>query len=37
MDAVIFAVPHEEFKNIQLEDVKGMFRTTGYIQFRSYE
>ena len=31
MDAVIFAVPHDEFKVIQLEDVKMMFGTTGYI------
>ncbi|MDT9026815.1 nucleotide sugar dehydrogenase [Rossellomorea yichunensis] len=29
MDAVIFAVPHDEFKAIQLEDVKAMFGTTG--------
>ena len=26
MDAVIFAVPHEEFKSIQLEDIKKMFK-----------
>lgn len=31
MDAVIFAVPHDEFKAIQLLDVKGMFGTTGYV------
>ncbi|SFB04680.1 MULTISPECIES: nucleotide sugar dehydrogenase [unclassified Bacillus (in: firmicutes)] len=31
MDAVIFAVPHDEFKAIQLEDVKTMFGTTGYV------
>jgi UDP-N-acetyl-D-glucosamine/UDP-N-acetyl-D-galactosamine dehydrogenase len=31
MDAVIFAVPHDEFKAIQLEDVKKMFGTTGYV------
>ncbi|MFJ7974836.1 nucleotide sugar dehydrogenase [Peribacillus sp. NPDC096379] len=31
MDAVIFAVPHDEFKAIQLEDVKMMFGTTGFI------
>ena len=31
MDAVIFAVPHDEFKAIQLEDVKNMFGTTGYV------
>lgn len=31
MDAVIFAVPHDEFKAIQLEDVKAMFGTTGYV------
>ncbi|MGQ4665894.1 nucleotide sugar dehydrogenase [Metabacillus halosaccharovorans] len=28
MDAVIFAVPHDEFKSIQLEDVKKMYRVT---------
>ncbi|QUG40590.1 nucleotide sugar dehydrogenase [Psychrobacillus sp. INOP01] len=32
MDAVIFAVPHEEFKNISLEDVKGMYIPFSYIQ-----
>ncbi|PLR75246.1 nucleotide sugar dehydrogenase [Bacillus sp. V3-13] len=31
MDAVIFAVPHDEFKTLHLEDVKRMFGTTGYI------
>ncbi|MDC3416605.1 nucleotide sugar dehydrogenase [Aquibacillus salsiterrae] len=31
MDAVIFAVPHDEFKAIQLENVKMMFGTTGYV------
>jgi UDP-N-acetyl-D-glucosamine/UDP-N-acetyl-D-galactosamine dehydrogenase len=31
MNAVIFAVPHDEFKAIQLEDVKMMFGTTGYV------
>jgi len=31
MDAVIFAVPHNEFKAIQLEDVKTMFGITGYV------
>lgn len=31
MDAVIFAVPHDEFKTIQLEDVKKMFRPVGYV------
>ncbi len=30
VDAVIFAVPHEEFKLICLEEIKRMFRTTGY-------
>jgi UDP-N-acetyl-D-glucosamine/UDP-N-acetyl-D-galactosamine dehydrogenase len=29
MDAVIFAVPHVEFKSISLEDVKGMFKSSG--------
>lgn len=28
MDALIFAVPHEEFKSLKLEDIKNMFRTT---------
>lgn len=31
MDAVIFAVGHEEFKTINLEDVKKMFRSQGNI------
>jgi len=31
MDAIIFAVPHEEFKSIQIEEVKGMFSTSSYI------
>ncbi|MDX1700280.1 MAG: nucleotide sugar dehydrogenase [Melioribacteraceae bacterium] len=31
MDAVIFAVPHDEFKVIQLKDVKKMFGSTGYV------
>lgn len=31
MDAVIFAVPHDEFKTIQLEDVKTMFGKTEYV------
>jgi UDP-N-acetyl-D-galactosamine dehydrogenase len=31
MDAIIFAVPHEEFKNIQIEDVKEMFGTSNNI------
>lgn len=31
IDAVIFAVPHDEFKAIQLEDVKMMFGTSGYL------
>src|SRR5690606_6808954 len=30
MDAVIFAVPHDEFKNIHLEDVKKMFAPMRY-------
>lgn len=28
IDAVIFAVPHEEFKSMRLEDIKKMFRST---------
>ncbi|WP_416147681.1 nucleotide sugar dehydrogenase [Salipaludibacillus sp. HK11] len=31
VDAVIFAVPHEEFKAITLEDMKKMFRSTSEI------
>ncbi|MCM3763936.1 nucleotide sugar dehydrogenase [Neobacillus niacini] len=31
VDAVIFAVPHDEFKSIQLEDVKALFGTRGYV------
>jgi UDP-N-acetyl-D-galactosamine dehydrogenase len=31
VDAVIFAVPHDEFKTIQLEDIKMMFGATGYV------
>jgi UDP-N-acetyl-D-galactosamine dehydrogenase len=31
MDAVIFAVPHDEFKAIKLEDVKRMFGSKSYI------
>ena len=31
MDAVIFAVPHDEFKAIQLKDIKMMFGATGYV------
>jgi UDP-N-acetyl-D-glucosamine/UDP-N-acetyl-D-galactosamine dehydrogenase len=35
MDAVIFAVPHDEFKSIRLEDVKKMFRTSGHSYIHS--
>lgn len=35
MDAVIFAVPHDEFKVIQLEDVKNMFGSTGYVNLEA--
>ncbi|MGD6991124.1 nucleotide sugar dehydrogenase [Sutcliffiella horikoshii] len=31
MDGVIFAVPHDEFKDIQLKEVKTMFGTTGNV------
>ncbi|CAM3775634.1 nucleotide sugar dehydrogenase [Aeromicrobium ponti] len=31
VDAVIFAVPHDEFKTLTLGDVKVMFEPTGYI------
>lgn len=33
IDAVIFAVPHDEFKSIQLEELKEMFRTKGYLDY----
>ncbi|MEH6957399.1 nucleotide sugar dehydrogenase [Neobacillus drentensis] len=35
MDAVIFAVPHDEFKSIRLEDVKKMFKSSGHIYIHS--
>src|SRR5690606_8837104 len=35
MDAVIFAVPHDEFKAIQLEDVKMMFGPTGNVNLEA--
>ncbi|MBY0145913.1 nucleotide sugar dehydrogenase [Neobacillus niacini] len=37
VDAVIFSVPHDEFKTITLEDVKGMYRSSGqkYIPFEA--
>lgn len=37
MDAVIFAVPHDEFKSIRLQDVKGMYKSSGqkYIHFEA--
>ncbi|MDC3411845.1 nucleotide sugar dehydrogenase [Terrihalobacillus insolitus] len=35
MDAVIFAVPHDEFKTIQLEEVKMMFGPTGYVNLEA--
>jgi UDP-N-acetyl-D-glucosamine/UDP-N-acetyl-D-galactosamine dehydrogenase len=37
MDAVIFAVPHEDFKSIRLADVKGMYKSSGqkYIQIEA--
>ncbi|RBP04720.1 nucleotide sugar dehydrogenase [Rossellomorea aquimaris] len=31
MDAAIFAVPHEEFKTIRLNEIKAMFRENRYI------
>lgn len=33
MDAVIFAVPHEEFKNIGLKDIKKMYNSVKNINF----
>ncbi|MEH7128581.1 nucleotide sugar dehydrogenase [Neobacillus drentensis] len=35
MDAVIFAVPHDEFKSIRLDDVKKMFRSSGHMYIPS--
>ncbi|GAB1793263.1 nucleotide sugar dehydrogenase [Priestia megaterium] len=37
MDAIIFAVPHEAFKSIKLEDIKKMIRSesTDYTELRS--
>ncbi|MEH7299503.1 nucleotide sugar dehydrogenase [Neobacillus drentensis] len=35
MDAVIFAVAHDEFKSICLEDVKKMFKTPGQMYIHS--
>ncbi|MGG3564217.1 nucleotide sugar dehydrogenase [Neobacillus rhizosphaerae] len=35
MDAVIFAVAHDEFKSICLEDVKKMFKTSGQMYIHS--
>jgi UDP-N-acetyl-D-galactosamine dehydrogenase len=32
MDAVIFAVPHDEFKRIQLEDIKIMYKPVRYFE-----
>lgn len=31
VDAVIFAVPHEDFKDIKLEDIRNMYRSTSDI------
>lgn len=31
MDAIIFAVPHDEFKSIKLEDIKKMYKTNSAI------
>lgn len=33
MDAVVFAVPHEEFKNIGLKDIKKMYNSVKNINF----
>ncbi|MFD0961660.1 nucleotide sugar dehydrogenase [Paenibacillus chungangensis] len=35
MDAVIFAVPHDEFKTIQLEEIKMMYSRNRYVNFES--
>jgi UDP-N-acetyl-D-galactosamine dehydrogenase len=35
MDAVIFAVPHQEFKSISLADVKKMYRSSGDMYFQA--
>ncbi|MDF2943783.1 MAG: UDP-N-acetyl-D-galactosamine dehydrogenase [Herbinix sp.] len=37
IDAVIFAVPHEEFKPIKLDDIQKMFRTTGSTNIESLD
>jgi UDP-N-acetyl-D-glucosamine/UDP-N-acetyl-D-galactosamine dehydrogenase len=37
MDAVIFAVPHEEFNSFKLEDVNRMFRTSEYMNLEVLE
>ncbi|MBD1221307.1 nucleotide sugar dehydrogenase [Virgibacillus halodenitrificans] len=37
MDAVIFAVPHDEFKAMRLEDIKMMFRSTGYVKLKAMD
>jgi UDP-N-acetyl-D-glucosamine/UDP-N-acetyl-D-galactosamine dehydrogenase len=35
VDAIIFAVPHEEFKSLSLEKIKGMYRVSQYDHFES--
>jgi UDP-N-acetyl-D-glucosamine/UDP-N-acetyl-D-galactosamine dehydrogenase len=35
MDAVIFAVPHNEFKTIRLEDIKKMFKSSNHVNILS--
>jgi UDP-N-acetyl-D-glucosamine/UDP-N-acetyl-D-galactosamine dehydrogenase len=35
MDAVIFAVPHDEFKTIRLEDIKKMFKSSNHVNILS--
>ncbi|GAE31349.1 nucleotide sugar dehydrogenase [Halalkalibacter hemicellulosilyticus] len=35
MDAVIFAVPHEEFKDIELKEIINMFKTSEYIDSKA--
>lgn len=33
MDAIIFAVPHDEFKSMKLEDIKNMYRRTNVYSY----
>lgn len=35
VDAIIFAVPHEEFKNLKLEEIKKMYRDSQKVYFEA--